>query len=331
MSDAPEAVLLRGTPQPLPADWCAPKALPRPPGFHAETLAFELGLKQVLRVEDLPVSALETRLRPFREQGLAVAASPLAYSREVRGPNWRHGDPTCEEFTYAFLARQPDAAARANELDQAEKAGGRAGVEQRTRATLELGDLLGYPPCCTRRFLELDNQGDNRQWPAAIALHSSGCLPFVMNNLQYAENLLYFFPCSYNCPRAVGIMTTLFEGLRLRHPEFAEGLRRALGQVVLYAGWELFFLFEGKLTGDRLNYTGVTHPGQYRPDLAHGAEHRGAPLLGALLAGDELTLEGDQLEIRRNGAVSWVYRLRPPGVWQWLDFSGGLCAGEKPR
>lgn len=307
-------------------NWTVPIVHYRPRQFHVETLAFELGLKKVLRLEDIPVHETETTLAPFIESSCHYVLAEENYTRNSYDPNWRSLKAGESALTYAFIARSEEDVRLAKELDAVEKlSGSKVDDDTRRKATIALGQLYGYPECCTEAFLEIDNRGDNRQWPKWIAAHSEGNYPFFMNNLQYFETMLYFFPCRYDCPKAIGRIRQLYQHLQMTTPNFADSLNEALRSFVLYVSWYQYLLFDGQMSpSGELQYTAVRHPGQYRKGLLKDEQYCDfiLMLLGAVQVGNRIQVKNNSLEIYNDDKKLAKFILANSFRWWLLDFTG---------
>lgn len=219
----------------------------------------------MLRVEDLPVEDWQLGVATYTELGHSAVRAEHTYRRSGGGPNWQADSGG--EVTYAFVSRDPVLAARAAQLDAAEKASGsQLPRQQRDEATVELGRLLGYPECCTRRFLTLERRGDNRAWPIESARATSGPGVFLLNNLGYAESVVPFFPCRYDCPEATRLMLPVWEHLAGSFPELAAELHRVLARVVLFAGWGRLLVLEAEPTAGGWRVLRADPGSAFRPE-----------------------------------------------------------------
>jgi len=104
-----------------------------------------------------------------------------------------------------------------------------------TRNLVELGALMGYPPCCVAAFgaqRDRANNSLNRYRAAARTPPGSAPWPWPLNELQV--RLVPFFPCSYRCQAALAFATATLAALDGAHPGTAAQLEAHLAQTVLY-------------------------------------------------------------------------------------------------
>jgi len=111
-------------------------------------------------------------------------------------------------------------------------------------AMRDLGALLGYPPCCVEAFLEVGPMTDNRGPVAAAAARTTRFEPWL-NNLDLATfHTISFFPCRYDCPRALELAERVDrEVLRTRALRVA-ALRR-FARARLYVDERRQLIFDG--------------------------------------------------------------------------------------
>lgn len=69
----------------------------------------------------------------------------------------------------------------------------------------ELGELLGYPACCTDAFLALGDMRDNRTVVESAASRTRRFEPLLNNVDLGAFHAISFFPCRYDCPQALSV------------------------------------------------------------------------------------------------------------------------------
>ncbi len=136
------------------------------------------------------------------------------------------GEPRVE----LYIARDADLARRAAHL-QAE-------VDP-TAALREIGELVGYPPCCVDAFARQDdraNNSRNRYESQARTRAPGGSTPipwpWELNNLH--TMIVPFYPCSYRCEPALAWARACLAEMARTHPAFVDELRAVLARPVLY-------------------------------------------------------------------------------------------------
>lgn len=174
---------------------------------------------------------------------------------------------------------------RKKDLAAAARAWGRA------ETTREWGLLLGYPACCVDAYLEWKERYsaeiDLVRWtwgrtPAVKRLH------FGLNNVcnffsrltpadaaKYRRvgdinfrkgyplanmHVISWHPCSYACKKSAAAADKIQDFFGTYLPGHAAMLRAVLGRPVLDFGKYEFLAFDGKVSGDRLVFSGVGAP-----------------------------------------------------------------------
>ena len=112
-----------------------------------------------------------------------------------------------------------------------------------------LGNLLGYPKCCSQAFKERwpiaaqKHQGD----PTILSLFASGSMPFNWRvNIAaryFGVELIQHFPCKFDCQHSIDLAKRYFETLSYFEPETAETLQYFLQSAVLYTEYDGIVLF----------------------------------------------------------------------------------------
>lgn len=190
-------------------------------------------------------TALQAELKPAVRMTMPEPrAHALAARMRARGVACESG-PTNEEGEVAlYVAREPG---RVAALVAAERRTLEAGADADARLAghAALGALLGYPECCVEAFLERARTFDGPASPlhrshedtvhARAALANATRPRAHLNSLfwPYRRHLITFYPCAFDCPRALRYATALAQELARRAPDATAELLRALGGTVL--------------------------------------------------------------------------------------------------
>lgn len=126
----------------------------------------------------------------------------------------------------------------------------------------KIGELLGYPNCCTDFYIKNRTEAEekrNDDYTLISLRKSKGFIfPFYLNNtLRYFNSaIITFFPCSYNCPKALAMSKKIFQEIKTASPEFANFLEDKLKCGVIYTDFDgVHLIRKYKLEKNILTYT----------------------------------------------------------------------------
>ncbi len=135
------------------------------------------------------------------------------------------------------------------------------------------GATLGFPRCCVS-FYSLHNGSifDGRQsWgfntPHEVYDNTRGDFSFLCNYIPMDHRyfLIHHYPCSYNCPKTMGLAGKLLSGIRSLEPGLAERIEETLKLPYLVFGEKRAFAFEGRiLDGNSISYSRFRFIGEAR-------------------------------------------------------------------
>jgi hypothetical protein len=212
-----------------------------PPPHAAATLpdpewtALQAELKPAVRMT-MPAPrahALAARMGP---RGVACAIGPTNKAGEVALYVARDAGRVA-----ALVAAERRTLALA-EGDEREKP-----ADERLAGHAALGALLGYPSCCVDAFVARARTFDGPASPlrgahedsvqARAALANAARPRAELNSLfwPYRRHLVTFYPCAFDCPRALRYATALERELARRAPGATAELMRALTATVVLA------------------------------------------------------------------------------------------------
>ena len=159
---------------------------------------------------------------------------------------------------------------------------------------LAYGRHLGYPECCIR-FFRARNDWNRYSFLAEIHRQSQGrprywlCNPLTKDRTY---SYLYHMPCRWDCPATLALAGRLRAEVAAREPELVEQVDRHLRLPALVFYERKHYVFEGVLSGNRLDYQAVHYP-----DWDAG----GQAYYQRLSQGDALELVGQAVRIYRGG------------------------------
>ncbi len=276
-----------------------PARLPSPldlPAQPFEIWAFRAGVKPVVFLTVAP-HEVESTLAGIgdvacerRERKVEIASQDRWTDRRDRG------EPRVE----LYLSKDPELARRAVRL-QAEA--------DPSRAAPELGELLGYPPCCVAAFVaqsDRANNSANRYESYSRTFAGDGTTstpwPWQLNNLHTV--VAPFYPCSYRCQHALQWVDRVLAEMTRTEPSAARRVREVLARPVLYFDHDHQLVFEGEFRDRTIHFESVA------PTQTHAA-----PLAAAIARGSQVILDDEHLRVRdRGGSVLFELQRIDPGL-----------------
>lgn len=143
-----------------------------------------------------------------------------------------------------------------------------------------LGELLGYPKCCVKSFV--DNFSKNKDFTILTYKNTHNKPSFFCNNIfvfdsklgpgntkeVFSKNNLFFkktkdlflinhVPCSFNCKKSIKIGKKTLSLLKKERPKFATKIINAIKKSFLYFDYFNWVVFDGTLKDDKLFYKQV--------------------------------------------------------------------------
>lgn len=294
-----------------------PGVLPEPLAVRLPTEPFELwafraGLKPVVFLTVRPQEVAAVRAHFGDDVHCEVRQRRVSIVAQDR---WRDRRDEGEERVELYISRSADLAERAARL-QAEG--------DPTHSLQELGELVGYPPCCVAAFAAQDDRANNslnryhsRARTPAAAGGGATTWPWQLNNLH--TMIAPFYPCSYRCAAALQWTRGALIELGRVHPAAVEDLRRALSRPVLYFDHDHQLVFDGSAVAGAIDYRGVSPVGVVSGEMAL--------LTAAIAAGNHLCLDDAVLAIERDGRSLLRLRRTDPA----LGFIAPFADEERSR
>ena len=138
------------------------------------------------------------------------------------------------------------------------------------------GELLGYPPCCRKFFIQYyEDAAKMHDDYTLIALDASEFCDWHLNvSLHYFDvRIIGHFPCSFDCKHSLELAKHMYASLFRHNPTVASYLKKRLQTVVLYDDATGVHVFEGlKKNGQIFLYDKVllTSPNPLYDVLKHG-------------------------------------------------------------
>jgi molybdenum cofactor biosynthesis enzyme MoaA len=193
-----------------------------PGGDHRELVQLRAGLRSVIKTER---ATLES----------AVAAADAATASGLVARVFR--DST---RSIAFIGRDLRAVDEAMEIEP-QLIGS---FRDRLNLVLRMGELLGYPECCSRRFAESREQTD-AALVRLLASEQRSTLPPELNWAAADIRLFSHFPCSPTCARTLEVAKSTLGAIQAERPAYAKALLDALRSVAIVSSSGQYALLVG--------------------------------------------------------------------------------------
>jgi hypothetical protein len=276
----------------------------------ARPIGYPLGSGQAEEV------AVRTGLKPLLRQMLSAEDAARARPRlERRG--WAVEEAAGADGAVLVFAG-PDPA-RVREAARLETACAREAGAQPHRA---MGELLGYPPCCTEAFAGCGGGREPIELVAAALRATRGRPAARLNVLDLAVfHYVSWYPCAFDCALSTQYANAVAQGLRRRFPAFVRAVDAALGAHRLVLAPSVQLSVEGQWDGRELGVRRLwptardRHPQAPSEPAAREATVRAL----ALLRGAR--------EVRVEAGAPWIDGVRASGFGGVLL----LAFGEGPR
>ena len=222
--------------------------------FDHEMAQLEMGRRKVVKRE----FSSDATLDALRALGWPLRVSEGSYAVAADSADVHHGEGA--HYT-VFLGQEVDITrALAAETLEREARG-----EARREAIATLGDLLGYPACCTEAYLTQQDQGESASFRRVFEVGPLQGAPRWNNLFVLSHALISHFPCTLGCSATATLAQETWEVLADRDPERAEAVHRLLGSPITV--WDRYrFLIEhpehGTLTPNQIDGTPLllAHP-----------------------------------------------------------------------
>ena len=215
--------------------------------------------------------------------------------------------PTAErvqERRALYVSNDITLAERAKALDRM------AESSRESDGAIELGALLGYPPCCVEAFSALPRRWPNR-FPIAAAMARTTRFEPRLNNVALDRFAwIAWFPCSYNCEASLRIANAAAEAMSKDQPGRVTDADRRLAHPRLYIDdGQQAELIGAHGTRDKLTFDAL------RP--LHRRGQNDSPIWNPVREANRLEVHGDEIRLfKGDKALLWEGKplLLPFGV-----------------
>ncbi len=208
-------------------------------GFDREVEAVAAGDKQACLKESVPSEETDSLIRAYQTMGLAATVVSTHQRGRADGRHQR-GD------THAIVAvaQNNETLAAVVEHQQAVERGERSHIQA-------MGELMGYPSCCTDAFTALGSHGDNMSLEKAPFLaHPELPLDPLVNRFA-ALSLTSHTLCTPKCEPSVALAAKRLAAIREVDSEAAARIADHLTSPVLRLDYRRAAILEGHWEGER--------------------------------------------------------------------------------
>ncbi len=197
--------------------------------------------------------------------------------------------------------------------------------DDRTERMARIGELLGYPKCCSKSYVERIRDKDPETRIRDLyfqAVEASGSFSPFNNSifcfygrgnhdvgqkmsLMASKNdprklmgfgqlfLISHAPCSFDCRESEDYAKKVYGLLKEKEPNRIEAMMRIFTKPVLFFNMFEFIVLDGEASRHKALYRGISYPFSLVDDT----------VLEKVNNGDELTVHDDRIEIMRGGSL----------------------------
>lgn len=200
--------------------------------FDHELAQLELGLRRVIKREFCRAGEQEE----MRARGWDVVRIDGGYQVGARSADVQH-DSGSHRTVFIGTAQAVEAACIFESTERT------AQGEARREAMRGLGELLGYPACCTRAYLTQTEQGESASFARLFEVGPHQTASPGNNLFVLSHALISHFPCALNCEHSASLAMATWARIYTESPERANALLRLLSAPITV--WDRYrFLVE---------------------------------------------------------------------------------------
>ncbi|MGB0589146.1 MAG: hypothetical protein ACPGU1_05650 [Myxococcota bacterium] len=193
-----------------------------------------------------------------------------------------------QERRAVYVSQDLDLAERAKALDRMAEA------SRETDGAVELGALLGYPPCCVKAFSALPRRWPNR-FPIEAAMARTEHFEPRLNNVALDRFAwIAWFPCRYDCAASLTLADAAARAMAAEQPGPVSDADRLLARPRLYIDDSQ----QAELVGAQGTATEMTFE-QLRPLKRRGQND--PPIWRSVSEANSLVFRGGAVQLFRDG------------------------------
>jgi hypothetical protein len=228
-----------------------------PPRLEPEFVLLSLGVKAAVKKERVLVTDVPTWCSWAATRGWRAIWDPR-YTYDAQHTDGH--DYSGTSMTTVFLAKENGPAQRLLELSRVER-DGRDGDIVLDEAVRDIGELLGYPPCCVDSFRANNNSKLSIRSRSGLHLDpyyaTVGPFDSRINRFNTSLRLYSHRPCTQRCLATTRIVERVYDYLEAHVPTLVQTCKEEQRRPVLYWDSDHFVSFDGHIERNRLVYRNV--------------------------------------------------------------------------
>jgi hypothetical protein len=234
-------------------------------GFDLELERIRRGKKAAALKESVPAAEVDGLLRAYRAMGFCADVVTWHGVDTLSGTHVAGHD-----YAGVAVAATPEALSRTLDLRRA------IATSFRREDVAPLGELMGYPSCCSAAFAQLPEHGDNADLFRQALLQAAAVPLEPLLNRFGPFDLLSHFICGPACAPSLELAREALEWVRAKSPDAARIIEQALARPVLFLDLQRVIDLEGRFESrdfvvERLDVAGARLLGLPEGDAARGA------------------------------------------------------------
>lgn len=237
--------------------------------YSFELAGIELGLKEA-SILYLKKNQIYRYAKEMKNRGYFCEISGFCYATENEITQKINGHKKGGDYSL-YISRNKKICQRLKYLDYFHqfKIKDPRGMNSR-QIFFEIGDILGYPKCCSefllscheggkyeKIFQETNGQYQDETIYKLLALKNSRNVLYPLNNFSISyPNYFNFFVCNYSCHETANITSKLLGYIKYKYPAEYESVVTNLKMPILFfSAYRIIYLIDAFKKNGRVNYS----------------------------------------------------------------------------
>jgi len=303
--------------------------------YRFEIAGMELGIKRAsvfyLKKNEIPHYTGELKSR-----GYHCEVSDFSYLTKNEITEKINGQ-TGEGDYSLYVSKDKDACRRLKYLDYYHQFKLREpnGIDSRD-IFFEIGDILGYPKCCSEfllschenkeyetLFAESNKSYQDETIYKLLALKKSHNILHQLNNLSISyPSFFNFFVCRYDCRNALAIANKLIGYIKEKYPSEHKSLIADLKTpIIFFSAHRIIYLKSAVKKDDRAYYTGCSVREELLQDLSKDRADEFTKRFKMISDGDSLKIDDDKILVYKAGKIIHSIRKEHKNDGIFIEFA----------